>query len=1337
MSIYDDASRTDVFADLQRAASIMGEVLDQIQVPPLDDIRQRIEQAITAAHSASGVAALAGDASFYKQGQRLERHLRLLGMALFDLERLGTLAGESQQCFLKAADGIKADDAGIVSEATRTLGNLLEHQTAQGVLGNDLSLRDHPIFHDETIDALETSLSGNEPAPLDQPILDENGLNAVRGSDDGFVFENDLETPTLSGLAPKESSSGVDFDFDFTAESTADDQASEDEEDTAQLFTREVNELLQEVSGYLADWQANNDQAHAVQRLERIAHTIKGSAAIVGLQLIADMGKEQQERLGKIIGAPSIPHSIFEATIAGFSAIATALGLTWAWIPTARVVAVYEPKPSPGEVAVLDVLHEESVEALTLAWNHRAQGNTDRIRDDFHRIMGSALVLGHQVLADAAAKVVRSIQEGVSPDEALILIASILGVTGPLTSPPPGIDMQKIEGDASHMAEAVSAPLTPSTRTDRSGSDELFQGEALELIHQLTAEVLRFTDGSQVAVDDAKRTAHTLKGTAYTLGFTDLGQAIGAFETGLESIDPMRIALVARRFRRALSPIAEAINQWDFAGISAASTTAILNGGMQIQTVQASDPATELGIGAGIGATHDESHHSGGSGSHGSRASGTGSRGSGSNSLARRFLRVPAARLATLMTQVGELIIARGRISGFTQHLKPELNHLSQSRERLAKLVEQFSSRHEFTLLDQSRSKESGDNRQIQSGSDFSEIELDQYTDLNILARQLQEVGSDIDEAHKSIDRMVNIFKDEAGGFSTLIADLQAGITSARLVAIGSLFDRMRMPILDAADQENKTVAPIFVGGSVELDKLIVDDLYAPILHLVRNAVSHGIEADRAAVGKPAAGNVRIEAVQDAGAVVITIVDDGAGIDRKRLHVVGVAKGLIDASVPVDAPQVLDLIFSPGLSTKTEVTAISGRGIGGDVAKREIENLGGTIEVTSTAGVGTTITIRVPVSVSIIRSLLIQVGDQRYAVPLHGVIAVGSFLNAPPQAVDIDAQVTVAGVHRPLVDLGAIVGVGDPENRSELIVIRGRTMSLALAIDAVLGTDEVVVKGTGALVGRGLISSLTIMGDGMIVPILDPDGLVTNAMGRHDAAIFRNQITLAARQREQASAQIIPERVSLADSWFTEVETQTSAPEIHPVHQEATVALVEPPSESSVAILADKSDQKLKDASRSITNPNLYANSPTPPTVDSAPAFEILAAKIRRPGKPRILFIDDSLSARTQGKRLLQSAGYEVTVANDGEDGLKKLHEVEDIDLVFTDLEMPRKNGYQVLSEIRASARFASLPVVLVTSRIGDSHREKAEHLGVSAYLGKPFDKEILVAQVDRFVVGS
>jgi chemosensory pili system protein ChpA (sensor histidine kinase/response regulator) len=640
----------------------------------------------------------------------------------------------------------------------------------------------------------------------------------------------------------------------------------------------------------------------------------------------------------------------------------------------------------------------------------------------------------------------------------------------------------------------------------------------------------------------------------------------------------------------------------------------------------------------------------------------------------RSSIRVSIDRIDRLMSLVGEVVIARGRLDRRLERLG-ELEELAQSRgARMSQAVEEFGARHLFPQLQGAAEAHGPGNEGNEGSADgasveasrlattaelFAELEFDRYDDFNLLARRTAEIAADLGELHGELARLTTLVRDDAGQLQRLVRDLRGGIGRARMVPIGQLFARFGRLVAATAAAAGKQVELELEGEAVEVDTAVAEAIADPLMHLVQNAVIHGVEIPdlRRSRGKPEQGLLLLRAHLQGRFILVEVEDDGGGIDLEALRREAAARGLRPAAAlsALDREQTLELVFLPGLSTSPRVTQTAGRGVGMDVVRTNLNRLGGEIAIETEAGTGTRFTLKAPLTLLVSEALFLRVGEETFAVPVTAVRRM-HHATAPELAAAADGGEELllrAGAERlPLLRLDRLFRL--PGRRAEpwlpVVILAAGRRSCALAVDELLGVEEVVIKGLGELLeDLPLFSGAVVTAEGKVVLLLD-------------ATAFTLATASLAQSAETAEAAAAAEAAGAAGA----------------------AAGGGPPASSAPAIAASS------------------------------------AAR-------RLLLVDDSVSVRKAVGQMLGRHGYQVTAAADGEEALEALR-LGSFDAVLTDLEMPRLNGYELIEEIRRGPRGGELPIVVITTRAGGKHLDLARRLGATACFGKPFDQAALLA---------
>jgi chemosensory pili system protein ChpA (sensor histidine kinase/response regulator) len=471
--------------------------------------------------------------------------------------------------------------------------------------------------------------------------------------------------------------------------------------------------------------------------------------------------------------------------------------------------------------------------------------------------------------------------------------------------------------------------------------------------------------------------------------------------------------------------------------------------------------------------------------------------------LENQTIRVDSDRLDLLMNLIGELVISRSRLERKLSDISRLKEEMFFGKTRLLQAITEFQDQYEYSrpALNRNRLSQITPGTQLpevnrlvppvsapQNIADFSELEFDQYDEFNILARTMMEIGSDTGEIIAQLSQFFDSFGEETDRFSKITARLQDEITRVRMIPFTLLFQRLKRSSRDAALHEQKQINFVTTGSEARLDKLILDQLYTPLLHIVRNAVSHGIEAkeDRLAAGKPEAGQIHLRVACEANQVVLEIIDDGRGLNLEAIRASAIRRGLIQPEAEVDPEALTQFIFQPGFTTTTKVTDVSGRGVGLDVVRQEIAKLSGTVHVRSTPGAGCTFVIHLPLTLAINQAMFITVADEVCALPLNFVERVE---DGQADRVTLSGQQELISTTEgmvPFIRLRRLFNLPASKKPESIVLARVADRRVALGADNILSKQDIVVKPLGPLLlSHPLFSGATVGGDGRVAMILD------------------------------------------------------------------------------------------------------------------------------------------------------------------------------------------------------------------------------------------------------------
>jgi chemosensory pili system protein ChpA (sensor histidine kinase/response regulator) len=610
-------------------------------------------------------------------------------------------------------------------------------------------------------------------------------------------------------------------------------------------------------------------------------------------------------------------------------------------------------------------------------------------------------------------------------------------------------------------------------------------------------------------------------------------------------------------------------------------------------------------------------------------------------------VRVRAPLLDRLVNQAGEISITRSRIASEVAQIRGSLTDLTDNLERLRGQLRDIELQAETQMSSRLEAAKA-------ASQAFDPLEFDRFTRFQELTRMMAESVNDVATVQRTLQRALDSTEDELAAQQRMNRDLQDDLLRTRMVEFEGLSDRLYRVVRQAAKETGKQVRLDIVGGSIDVDRGVLDRMTAAFEHLLRNCVTHGIETPdvRSKAGKDAAGSIVVSLTHEGNEVGVEFRDDGAGLDLDRIRAKGTAMGLLDPKAsPTDA-ELANLIFTPGFSTAETVTELAGRGVGMDVVRSDVNAMGGRVETSTARGQGTAFKLILPLTTAVTQVVMLRCGDTTVAVPSTLIEIVR---RATPQEVAdayASSAYTLGERTMQFFWLGALLqhsprGMEEGGRTRTIVVVRSAQQRVALHVDEVLGNQEVVVKNLGVQLSRlpGL-AGMTLLASGAAALIYNPVALAT---------LYGD----AARAATQAALQ------------------GAAAGGAVPVLREPVVAAA-----------------------------------------------------------PLVLVVDDSLTVRRVTQRLLVREGYRVTLAKDGLDALERLAE-ELPKIVLSDIEMPRMDGFDLVRNIRADARLRELPVIMITSRIAQKHRDYAAELGVDHYLGKPYSEEDLLALVGRYAAAE
>jgi chemotaxis protein histidine kinase CheA/CheY-like chemotaxis protein len=631
-------------------------------------------------------------------------------------------------------------------------------------------------------------------------------------------------------------------------------------------------------------------------------------------------------------------------------------------------------------------------------------------------------------------------------------------------------------------------------------------------------------------------------------------------------------------------------------------------------------------------------------------------------------MRVAVKQLDNLGNLTGELVVRRNKLEENQKRLQQFLDSLVGQTQTLNDMGKRMQEVYERSLLEgaiaatRNPSQFSTPNKannfpQLEAnsssqekGEDLSALELDRFTGFHSISQEIMELIVQVRESASDIQFVIDDNEQLAQNLRQVTSQIQEGITNSRMVPFGETADRLPRAVRDISFKLNKQAELFIDGRDVSIDKLIVEHLYNPMTHLINNAVTHGIETpeERLQKGKTAAGNIRINAFLQGNQTVITVSDDGAGIDPNRVIAKALEKGLVNpAQVSnLSIQDIYDFLFHPGFSTKDQADDFAGRGVGMDVVKTDLRKIRGNVNIDSELGKGTTFTVRLPLTLSICKALSCVNNNAPIAFPMDGVEGMKECaLEDIKTNAESKQSILWNGQLLPFQPLSELLAINRQVGRSNIysasqdddtvsiVILRSLGSNpLAVQVDKINKEEEIVIKQIEGPVPRPAgIAGATVLGDGTVMPIGDVLELIEIAQGRRNI-----KVATKAWQTAEAIAQ------------------------------------------------ESKSE-------------------------------------------PLVLVVDDSITVRELLTLSFNKLGYQVEQARDGQEAWDKLRAGLPCDMIFCDIEMPRMNGLEFLSNLKREEKLARVPVAMLTSRGADKHRQLAAELGATAYLTKPYTEKDLI----------
>jgi two-component system, chemotaxis family, sensor kinase CheA len=626
-------------------------------------------------------------------------------------------------------------------------------------------------------------------------------------------------------------------------------------------------------------------------------------------------------------------------------------------------------------------------------------------------------------------------------------------------------------------------------------------------------------------------------------------------------------------------------------------------------------------------------------------------------------------------------------------------------------------------------------------------------------------------------------FKVPLQRLSNVTAELQEGVMKTRMQPIGNAWQKLPRIVRDLSGELHKQIELEMHGADTELDRQVLDLIKDPLTHMVRNSADHGLEtpAERAAAGKPEQGTIRLSAYHEGGHILICIADNGRGLNTERIKAKAVSSGLVSEAEleKMTEAQIHKFIFAPGFSTAAAITSVSGRGVGMDVVRTNIDQIGGTIDIKSVAGEGSSVTIKIPLTLAIVSALIVEAAGDRFAIPQLAVVELVRARANSEHRIERIKDTAVLRLRNkllPLMHLKKLLKIddgssSDPEN-GFIVVTQVGSQTFGIVVDGVFHTEEIVVKPMSTKLRHiDMFSGNTILGDGAVIMIIDPNGIAKalGASGASSHEINDENAAMRASTAEQLTSllvfragstqpkavplglvtrleEIAADKIELSNGRYmvqyrdqlmplvqmagVSVQTSGTQPILVFADDRRSMGLV---VDEIIDIVEERLNIEVAGAQDGILGSAVIKGLATE-VIDVGHFLPMAFADwfTRKEMQPSatsqsVLLVDDSAFFRNMLAPVLKAAGYKVRVAPNAQEGLLALRSGQSFDVVLTDIEMPDMNGFEFAETIRADANLSAMPIIALSSLVSPAAIERGRQVGFHDYVAK-FDRPGLIA---------
>jgi chemosensory pili system protein ChpA (sensor histidine kinase/response regulator) len=1012
--------------------------------------------------------------------------------------------------------------------------------------------------------------------------------------------------------------------------------SSELDQEILEIFVEEVGEILENIITHFKAFQNEPANSESLKELRRCFHTLKGSGRLVGATVIGELGWCFENMLNKVIDGTLSRNNDMLSLIEQVEKVLPSmlaqfqdnqpppddvvLLISQADYLTHHSDSHQPPRESVPEPPDKDEQVREPLKSPNLEQpppNDDLDFLEDKLELDALDLLDGELELDALDLPDGELE----LDALDLPDGDLELDALDLP-EGEQLLEPLSEGEQKLESPSAPKKQPE--PSTPAAEEPPDEVKEIFLEEADEIIEKTQSMLERWIaePNNMQLMKDLQRQLHTLKGGARMVGIVPLGDLSHRLEDVLKRIvegtvqSNTKLQEIVQNSVDELGAMLEAVRDHVVLDIPTDLIKQI-NAALGVEGATPADAPP-------VQKTTDEDS---------SQFDKAQEKDEAPTDSGEERIRVKATLIDKLTNLAGELSISRAHMEQQQEDFKNNLVEMDQTVIRLREQLRRFEIETEAQILSHFEDDD----------KEFDPLELDRFSDIQHLSRSLGESVDDLMNIQDYLKTLTRQSESLLLQQSNIGAELQDCIMRTRMIPFARISPRLQRIVRREAREQKKQVKFIVNGEKIEFERTILDRVVTPLEHMLRNAIGHGVEdaKTRQQAGKPSVAQITIDISREGAELIIKLSDDGAGLNLPAIRKKAEKQGLIQPDTVINDHDLMQLILKAGFSTAKKVTQSQGRGVGMDIVNDGIKQLNGSLQIHSKTGEGTTFEIRLPLSLTITQALLVQIGEETMAVPINYLEAVmrtsrSEVLGEPDEVryykyMDNNYRVFHMGE---LLGFGKEASVDSP--LIPTLLVRAADRRVALLVDAIEGSKEIVVKPVGPQIDAiRWIAGATLLGDGRVVLVLDVPTTV------------REETT----QRSK-----LPQRTEI-------------------VKEEKPVAKV-------------------------------------------------------------VMVVDDSITVRRVTASLLKRQGMEVITAKDGLDAVANLQD-KIPDLILLDVEMPRMDGYELATQVRNNQDWKHLPIIMITSRMGPKHKERADKIGVNRYLGKPYKEAELLENINALLADS